>query len=70
MVRFRVWPRFSKAASVLTLSLTGLAIGAAFDGANEAAVVLGLVATILGGRILAEACASMSALLGAIRKSG
>ena len=70
MVRFRVWPRFSKAASALTLSVTGLAIGAAFDGAYEAAVVLGLAATMLGGRILAEAGASMSALLGAIRKSG
>ena len=69
MVRFRVWPRFSKVASALTLGLAALTIGAAFDGAYAAAIILGSAGTLLGGRILAEAGASVSALTVAIAKS-
>jgi hypothetical protein len=55
MVRFRVWPRFSKVASALTVGLAALTTGAAFDGAYAAAVVLGSAGALLGGRMLAEA---------------
>ena len=70
MVRFRVWPRFSKAASGITLIFGVAAVAAAIDRAPVAAAVLAVAGAVLFGRILAETGAAISALLNAIRKSG
>ena len=62
LVRFRVWPRLSKVGFVLTAMFAALASVAALDGAWMAAGVLGVVALLVAGRMVAECTASTADL--------
>jgi GT2 family glycosyltransferase len=59
-VRFRVTPRYSRAAASVLLALLALATAAAFDGGWIAAVLVGAIAAVLLGRSVLE-CAVASA---------
>lgn len=56
LVRFRIWPRVSHGATVLTLLFAGIGFVAGMDGAAIPAVVLGLGAVLVAG-VAAYDCA-------------
>ena len=60
LVRFRAWPRCLPGGLALTLLWAALAIGAAFDEAWAASILLGLATAALGLRTLRE-CATVTA---------
>jgi hypothetical protein len=63
-----VWPKVSRLGLVVVAVLAALAYAASRDEAWAAAVMLGLAALGLGGRILTEAGFATSALLGSIEE--
>jgi GT2 family glycosyltransferase len=68
LVRFRLWPRCSPAALVLTLLCAALATGAALGQTWAVSAVLGLVTVMLGLRTFQECAAAMGAVLRALRE--
>ncbi len=62
LVRFRVWPRPSRAGLVLAACFAALGIGAALDGAPAAAAILGAVPLIVFARMVAECTTSTADL--------
>jgi len=68
LVRFRLWPRCSPAALVLTLLCAALATGAALGQAWAVSAVLGLVTLMLGLRTFQECAAATGAVLRALRE--
>ncbi len=65
MLRFRVWPRFSPVALLVTAGLAGLAAAAAADQAVVAALLLGGAGSVL----LAEQILSAGMACGALRRA-
>jgi GT2 family glycosyltransferase len=68
LVRFRLWPRCSPAALVVTLLCAALAIGAALGQAWAVCAVLGLVSVMLGLRTFQECAAATGAALRALQE--
>ena len=62
LARFRIWPRASHSAALVTLLICLLGLGAALDGAWLAAVIFGLTGLLLIVRILYDAAAAMGAV--------
>ena len=65
-VRFRISPRYSRAATSVALALLALAIAAAVDGAWIAAALLGAIAAALFCRSVLECAVASSAALGCL----
>jgi GT2 family glycosyltransferase len=63
LVRFRLWPRLSRAGAISTLFMVALFGAAAASGALAAAAMLGGAAALLAWRELQECAAGMAAAL-------
>ncbi|HEX4998712.1 MAG TPA: glycosyltransferase [Terriglobia bacterium] len=73
MLRFRIWPRYSRVGLFTTLLLLGLGGAAAYDAALPAAAILFGAGAALGVRILYESASAMHNLtnvLEAVRHPG
>jgi GT2 family glycosyltransferase len=57
LVRFRIWPRPSRAGLVLAALFAAMAAGAAFDGARAAAVIFALVSASVVANLVADCSA-------------
>jgi GT2 family glycosyltransferase len=63
LVRFRVWPKFSRLGIAVVLLFSALAAAAGYDRAWIDSVLLGLIAAILAARILSECAAATGVFL-------
>ena len=63
LVRFRVWPKPSTMAIVLSLFLGSLALAALRNGARAAAVILASMAAAVAARVVQECVAATGTLL-------
>ncbi len=61
LVRFRVWPRFSRMGVALALLFSSLAVAAGLDREWAASILLGVIAAALAARMLRE-CAEATAV--------
>ena len=68
LLRIHSWPRFSTTATLVALSLAGLACAAARDGAATVAVALGGTALLLVSRMIHECAAATAAFLSVVRR--
>jgi GT2 family glycosyltransferase len=68
MLRFRLWPKFSRIGIGLTLSLGALAVGAGLAGAWIALAVLGTVAVVLAVTSVKDCSIAMGMLLATIQE--
>ena len=68
LLRIHSWPRFSTTATLVALSLAGLACAAARDGAVTASVALGGTALLLVSRMIHECAAATAAFLSVVRR--
>jgi GT2 family glycosyltransferase len=66
LVRFRVWPRPSRAGCLAVLLLAGSAVGAATDGADEAVAILAAAAVLAGARLVQELASTTAIILRAL----
>jgi O-antigen biosynthesis protein len=69
MIRFKIWPRYSKIALALIVMFEVLAAAAVLDRAHGVGVMLVSAGGVLLTRMIAEAGAATSALRTAIRKA-
>jgi hypothetical protein len=67
LLRFRVWPRCSRAGVVVIVLFSALSGGAALDHAWIACAILGMVAAALAVRMLRECAAAAGAFVGGVR---
>lgn len=70
LVRVRRWPRYSVAAVMLIALVAGLSVWAARDHANVVPAVLGVVAGLLGLRVVQESTGAAAAARSALRQVG
>ncbi len=69
MLRFRVWPRWSRAGLVLILLATALSLLAVADRAWTMAILFGVPALLLALRSLDDSASAMAGTQRAIRDS-
>ncbi len=67
LLRFRIWPRCSRAGLALVATFAALAIGATVDGNGLGALLLGVAAALLALSIARDCSAAMGILLPAVR---
>ena len=65
-LRFRVWPRCSRAGLAVIVVFAGLAIAAAIDGTLIGAIALGAAALLLAGSMIRDCATAMGALTPAV----
>jgi O-antigen biosynthesis protein len=70
LVRVRRWPRYPAAAVMLIALVAGLSVWAARDHANVVPAVLGVVAGLLGLRVVQESTGAAAAARSALRQVG
>jgi glycosyltransferase involved in cell wall biosynthesis len=66
MLRFRIWPRFTRPGTVLALLCTTLAAAAFADGAWEVGAVLALAAIVMALMILYQSALGIASIQGAL----
>jgi GT2 family glycosyltransferase len=69
LVRFRIWPRWSRVGVAVTMLFGLLAAGAALDHAWAACTMLAGIAALLAARTAHESSAATAAMLHAVRTS-
>ena len=67
LIRFRLWPRCSVKAVLVVLAFIVLSIGAAFDQAPAASLIIGVIATLIALRTFGECAGATFAALKAAR---
>lgn len=66
-VRFRTWPRYSRAGLVLTVLLLAFSVGAALDSSWAAAALLFMTAALLGLRAVWESATATATVMHVFR---
>jgi hypothetical protein len=63
LVRFSMWPKYSRFGLALTAACAGLALGAAIEGVHIAALTLGAVAAVIGLSAIRDSATATGVLL-------
>jgi hypothetical protein len=66
LLRFRVWPRCSRAGLIVVAVFAGLATAAAIDGTTVGAILLGAAALVAAGSMMRDCATAMGVLLPAV----
>jgi hypothetical protein len=68
LLRYRIWPRWSRGELALIAALAGLVVLAVESGASPGVLVLILAAALLVFRLFVESTASVALLVDAVRE--